>query len=210
MPLLESSQEATHADLVRQRILEGAARAFSVSGFQGTSVPAIAAEIGVSVGLLYRYYPSKAALFTAICLSEMDAEMETLNHHLSQIANPRERLRQGVEYYLRQMDRPQGAGVVLGALAEAPANPQVREVMRLRSAAIREFIRGYLSDGVAAGEVSAAAPLAQFTEAIAMMLDGAVATWAVWGPELDLPALSDAIVTLLASALQPRAALPEG
>jgi len=192
----------THADQVRQRILGGAARAFSVSGFQGTSVPDIAAEVGVSVGLLYRYFPSKADLFTAMCMSEMESEMAALTRQLSGIANPMDRLRQGVEFYLRQMHQKQVAGVILGALAEAPTNEEVRAVMRLRATTIRNFVRGYLSDGMEAGEVPSTTPIEDFTEAIAMMLDGVVTTWAVSGPELDLLAVRDAIVSLLAAALQ--------
>lgn len=202
MGTAEAIVAPTHANQVRQRILDGAARAFSVSGFQGTSVPDIAAEVGVSVGLLYRYFPSKADLFTAICLSELESEMVALTRQLSEIANPTERLRQGVEFYLRQMQQKQGAGVILGALAEAPANDEVRAVMRLRATTIRDFVRGYLEDGVKAGEVPATAPIGDFTEAIAMLLDGVVTVWALSGPDLDLLAVRDAIVSLLAAALQ--------
>jgi AcrR family transcriptional regulator len=198
----EVTVATTHADQVRQRILDGAARAFSVSGFQGTSVPQIAGEVGVSVGLLYRYFPSKADLFTAICMSQLESEMESLTRQLSEISDPTERLRQGVEFYLRQMEQKQGAGVILGALAEAPANPEVREVMRLRATTIRDFVRGYLEDGVKAGEVPATTPIEKFTQAIAMMLDGVITAWAISGPELDLGAVRDAIVSLLSAALQ--------
>jgi len=198
----EVTVATTHADQVRQRILDGAARAFSVSGFQGTSVPQIAGEVGVSVGLLYRYFPSKADLFTAICMSELESEIESLTRQLSEISDPTERLRQGVEFYLRQMEQKQSAGVILGALAEAPANNEVREVMRLRATTIRDFVRGYLEEGVKAGEVPATTPIEEFTQAIAMMLDGVVTAWAISGPELDLGAVRDAIVSLLAAALQ--------
>jgi len=198
----EVTVATTHADQVRQRILDGAARAFSVSGFQGTSVPQIAGEVGVSVGLLYRYFPSKANLFTAICMSELESEIESLTRQLSEISDPTERLRQGVEFYLRQMEQKQSAGVILGALAEAPANNEVREVMRLRATTIRDFVRGYLEEGVKAGEVPATTPIEEFTQAIAMMLDGVVTAWAISGPELDLGAVRDAIVSLLAAALQ--------
>jgi AcrR family transcriptional regulator len=200
--LSTATATTTHADQVRQRILEGAGRAFAVSGFQGTSVPDIAAEVGVSVGLLYRYFPSKADLFTALCMSEMESEMAALSRQLSEIPNPTERLRQGVDFYLRQMQQKQGAGVVLGALAEAPANDEVRQVMRLRATAIRDFIRGYLVDGVKAGEIAADTPVGEFAQAIALMLDGAVTAWAVAGSEMDLEALRDAIVSLLSAALQ--------
>lgn len=202
MGATEVTVATTHADQVRQRILDGAARAFSVSGFQGTSVPQIAGEVGVSVGLLYRYFPSKADLFTAICMSELESEIESLTRQLSEISDPTERLRQGVEFYLRQMEQKQSAGVILGALAEAPANNEVREVMRLRATTIRDFVRGYLEEGVKAGEVPATTPIEEFTQAIAMMLDGVVTAWAISGPELDLGAVRDAIVSLLAAALQ--------
>ncbi len=202
MGAVEVASAISHADQVRQRILEGAARAFSVSGFQGTSVPDIAAEVGVSVGLLYRYFPSKADLFTAICMSETDSVIAALNRQLSEIANPTERLRAGVGYYLNEMLSKQGAGLILGALAEAPANQEVRDVMRLRSDTIRNFVRRYLEDGVRAGEAPSTTPIEDFTEAIAMMLDGVVTAWAVSGAELDLLFVRDAIVSLLSAALQ--------
>ncbi len=202
MGAAEVTVATAHAGQVRQRILDGAARAFSVSGFQGTSVPHIAAEVGVSVGLLYRYFPSKADLFTAICFSELESEMEALTRQLSEIANPTERLRQGVEFYLRQLQQKQGGGVILGALAEAPANEEVRAVMKLRATTIRDFVRGFLQDGVKAGEVPATIPIEDFSQAIAMMLDGVVTAWAVSGPDLDLLAVRDAIVSLLAAALR--------
>ncbi|MGH7705992.1 MAG: TetR/AcrR family transcriptional regulator [Candidatus Dormibacteria bacterium] len=206
MALTESSAKSTHADQVRQRILDGAARAFSSSGFQGTSVPEIAAEVGVSVGLLYRYFPSKADLFTAICASEMASETGALAQRLSEIPNPTARLRQAVEFYLRQLQQNRGAGVILGALAEAQSNQDVRRVMQLRASTIRQFVSSYLKEGVSSGELPAATPVNEFTEAIAMMLDGVVGAWAVLGPDLDVARVGDAIVSLLAAALQTPAA----
>jgi AcrR family transcriptional regulator len=199
---IQGRASTAHADQVRQRILNGAARAFAFSGFQGTSVPDIAAEVGVSVGLLYRYFPSKAELFTAICISQMEAEMEALSQQLSGIANPRDRLQLGVDHYLRQLDREHAAGLVLGALAEAPTNPALREVMKLRRGAICGFIEGFIREGIEAGEVPPSVPVENFAEAMTMMLDGAVAAWAVSGPELDVAAMRDGVVSLLSAALQ--------
>ena len=202
MRAIDGRPSTAHADQVRQRILDGAARAFSRAGFQGTSVPDIATEVGVSVGLLYRYFPSKAELFTAICLSQIETEMEALSQQLSEIANPRARLVQGVDQYLRDLDRQHAAGLVLGALAEAPTNPALREVMKLCRAAIFSFIEGYLREGIDAGEVPASVPVENFAEAMTMMLDGAVSAWAASGPELDVAAMRDGVVSLLSAALQ--------
>ena len=47
----------------RHQILDAAAKCFSRGGFSATSMPEIAAEAGLSVGALYRYFSSKEDLF---------------------------------------------------------------------------------------------------------------------------------------------------
>ncbi len=69
---------AAHAEAMRERILEGGRRAFIAGGFRGTSVPSIAAEAGVSVGLIYRYFPSKEELFLELCISGTPEELAEL------------------------------------------------------------------------------------------------------------------------------------
>ena len=58
---------AAHATEMRGRILDGAYRAMLAGGYRGTTMPAIAAESDVSVGLLYRYFDSKEELYLAMC-----------------------------------------------------------------------------------------------------------------------------------------------
>ena len=79
---------AAHAAEVRQRILDGADRAFRASGFRGASIPRIAAEAGVSVGLIYRYFPSKEELFLSVCQARTDAQLNELSASLSAIPDP--------------------------------------------------------------------------------------------------------------------------
>ena len=66
---------AAHATEMRQRILDGAHRAMLTGGYRGTTMPAIATEAGVSVGLLYRYFESKEELFRALVRDMSDAEV---------------------------------------------------------------------------------------------------------------------------------------
>jgi AcrR family transcriptional regulator len=54
----------------RQRILESARRCFGDRGFAGATVAAIAADAGVSNGLLYQFFRNKEDLF-AVVLSEV-------------------------------------------------------------------------------------------------------------------------------------------
>src|ERR671939_646172 len=81
-----------HAAEVRQRILEGADRAFGAHGFRGASIPEIASEAGVSVGLIYRYFPSKEELFLSVCQARTDSQLDELATVLAEIADPLERL----------------------------------------------------------------------------------------------------------------------
>ncbi|MHB8323601.1 MAG: TetR/AcrR family transcriptional regulator [Candidatus Dormibacteria bacterium] len=190
-----------HADLVRQRILEGAARAFSRSGLPGTSVPQIAAECGVSVGLLYRYFASKTELYTSICTSQMEEEAASLRQRMGLIQDRRQRLEHAVDFYLGRLSENGGAGLLLSALAEAHTNQTVRQTLRLRRDAIRSFIETFLRDGIAAGELASDLPVGTYARAITMTLDGAVADWAVSGPDLDPVAIRAAIIDLVTGLL---------
>ena len=57
----------------RDRLTSAAAELFAERGFHRATVPAIAERAGVSVGLLYRYFPSKTALAQAIVEADRDA-----------------------------------------------------------------------------------------------------------------------------------------
>ena len=50
----------------RRRILVAALRLFAAHGYAGTSIRMIASAAGISVGLLYNYFPTKADLLGAI------------------------------------------------------------------------------------------------------------------------------------------------
>lgn len=63
----------------RAEILEAARNCVADYGFQGTSVDRIAAEAGVSVGLLYRFFKSKAAIVQAIIIEEVEAQLAQLS-----------------------------------------------------------------------------------------------------------------------------------
>jgi AcrR family transcriptional regulator len=59
----------------RAQILEAARCCFTSIGFQAASVDRIAAEAGVSVGLLYRFFKSKGALIEAIVVEDAESQL---------------------------------------------------------------------------------------------------------------------------------------
>ncbi len=197
-----TEESASHADQVRQRILDGATRAFARSGMQGTSVPDIATECGISVGLLYRYFTSKAELYTAICTAQTMAEAEGLRLQLEEISDPDMWLDHAIDFYLGRLAADGGAGLLLGAMAEAGTNPMVRRSLQLRQQLIRDFIGSFLRSRVEAGGLPEGVAFEDYAKGISMLLDGAVAEWAVAGPDLDLEAVRRAIRQLVNALLQ--------
>src|SRR5208337_4670545 len=57
----------------REQILRAAMDCFAARGFRGTTTRDIAARVGITEAALYRHFPSKEALYTAIVDEKMAA-----------------------------------------------------------------------------------------------------------------------------------------
>src|SRR5246500_1163689 len=64
------------SDLRRQLILGAAKRCFARHGFAGTTTKSVAAAAAISEALLFKHFPSKAALYAEILAEECEADPE--------------------------------------------------------------------------------------------------------------------------------------
>ena len=71
------------SDLRRQLILGAARRCFARNGFAGTTTKRVAAAAAISEALLFKHFPSKAALYAEILADECEADPD-LAHLLGQ------------------------------------------------------------------------------------------------------------------------------
>ncbi len=62
------------SDLRRELILAAAKRCFARTGFAGTTTKSIAAAASISEGLLFKHFPTKAALYAAILAEACEAD----------------------------------------------------------------------------------------------------------------------------------------
>ncbi|UYO38790.1 TetR/AcrR family transcriptional regulator [Rhodopseudomonas palustris] len=62
------------SDLRRELILSAAKRCFARNGFAGTTTKSVAAAASISEGLLFKHFPSKAALYAEILACEREAD----------------------------------------------------------------------------------------------------------------------------------------
>ena len=77
MPRTEEQYEEIRNEKMKL-IMETALRLFANSGYDNTSISAIASSAGISKGLMYNYFKSKDALLKAIIMLGMDKFMHFL------------------------------------------------------------------------------------------------------------------------------------
>src|SRR4029079_5478285 len=96
------------SDLRRQLILSAAKRCFARNGFAGTTTKSVAAAAAISEALLFKHFPSKAALYAEILSDECEADpalMDLLEREPS-TATLVEVIRGTVAHFLHIADGP--------------------------------------------------------------------------------------------------------
>src|ERR1700724_1806802 len=66
MPVPRSATTRLPAQDRRQQLLESALTLFAQKGFDGTTTKEIAAAAGVTEAIIFRHFPNKQALYTAV------------------------------------------------------------------------------------------------------------------------------------------------
>jgi AcrR family transcriptional regulator len=190
-----------HASEMRMRILDAAQRVMHNDGYRATTMPAIAAEADVSVGLLYRYFESKEELHLAMCEAITQAQLNELSVQLAAIPDPTERLASAVRLFVESLDAKDWGGIVVAGWAEAETNPRLRELLQRRCDQLRSFAAMFIRESIARGEVDVALDVEQLSLGVAMLFDGALAHHAEVGRRFDPGLTQRAITGLLAGAL---------
>jgi AcrR family transcriptional regulator len=96
------------SDLRRQLILGAAKRCFARHGYAGTTTKSVAAAAAISEGLLFKHFPSKAALYAEILAEECeaDSELESLLGQEPSTVTLVRLIVGMVRYFLQIADRP--------------------------------------------------------------------------------------------------------
>ncbi|MDE2018380.1 MAG: TetR/AcrR family transcriptional regulator [Hyphomicrobiales bacterium] len=108
-----------------RQILDGAARVFEGSGFDGASMNDIARAAGVSKGTLYVYFPSKEALFEALVVERRREQAEQLCRFPEGESVPAEVLRRFGLDLVTMMTQPSHLAQTRMVIAVAEKFPQI-------------------------------------------------------------------------------------
>ncbi len=154
----------------RERILSTTRKLVAEGGFRHAQIAAVAAEAGVSTGMIYRYFPSKAELFVEVLTIAVDHEIAIFEHVVAQHGSAREQLDAAVASFVRRALT--GPNLAYAFIAE-PVDPEVdAERIRCRKR-FGQMFKAILKRGVANGEfpkqnldAGAACIVGAFTEAL--------------------------------------------
>jgi AcrR family transcriptional regulator len=93
--------------LYREAIVDAAERVFAKHGYDAAKVQAVAKEAGVSLAKLYETFPKKSDVFRAVQADRLQTLMARVGADVLAADTPLERLRRGIEGYLRfHMEHP--------------------------------------------------------------------------------------------------------
>ncbi|MCI1693145.1 TetR/AcrR family transcriptional regulator [Aneurinibacillus aneurinilyticus] len=150
----------------RDRILQSAIQLIAANGYKATSMGAIAAEAGVSTGLLYRYFSSKSEIFNEVFQQISTREIAACWAAASTGTTSRDRLTRVLDTFSRRAFRERR---LAWAMLIEPVDEHLdAERLRFRTP-YRDIFSSLLREAVAAGEIP---PLA--VEVVASAIVGAV------------------------------------
>lgn len=145
------------AEARRQQIIDVALRLFAENGFAATPTKLIAQEVGVTEGLIFHYFPNKAALLREAAL-QRSAFIGDAASHLSQAGDlPAREVLGGIVLGWVNVFR-QRSDVVVTLLFESQSNKELAGTFRGVVDQMVGSLAGYLASRVEAGELRADLP----------------------------------------------------
>lgn len=191
---------------LRERILACALARVAEGGFAALSMQALAADVGIATGSLYRHFRSKGELAAEVFAAASQREVEALARVLRAPGPPAARLAAGLQQFAA---RAWHSRQLAFALIAEPVEPQVDEQRLLYREAYAELFVELLEEGVAAGQfrvqqlgLVAACLVGAIAEALVGPLSPpARAARAAGHPTLQLAVVSQHLVTFCLRAV---------
>lgn len=158
---------------LRQRIIACALARVATEGFAALTMQALAEEVGIATGSLYRHFRSKGELASEVFALASQREVEALAEALQGCGSATQRLRRGLEQFAA---RAWHSRRLAFALIAEPVEAEVDEQRLLYREAYAELFVELLEQGVRSGEFQVAQ-----SRLVAACLVGAIAE-ALIGP----------------------------
>lgn len=134
---------------LRARILECALLRVAEGGFAALTMQALAEDVGIATGSLYRHFRGKGELAAEVFAAASQREVDALAMALREPGSAARRLRLGLEQFAARAWHSRRLGF---ALIAEPVDPQVEEQRLLYREAYAELFIDLLEEGARSGE----------------------------------------------------------
>jgi AcrR family transcriptional regulator len=155
----------------RDQILREAMACFASAGFRGTTTRELAARVGITEAALYRYFPSKEALYGAIIDRKIAAPELVEGVEAAAAAGDDRAVLEGLARTLlaRSQADPDFVRILLFTALEGHALSEPFFAARVRG--LREFLAGYLARRVEEGAFRSLDPVLAARAFLGMVFD---------------------------------------
>jgi AcrR family transcriptional regulator len=158
MPRTEEANQHIREER-RIQICEVALKVFARKGLTDTRIADIAAEAGMSQGLIYRYFASKEELFKEVFDKTTALMLELCRQAQAQPLTPLEKIGWLTTQLLPLLYlRPEGAQIIMHALINEGVPDGIRQTALEYTVKVQEPIRQLIEEGQAAGQIIACEP----------------------------------------------------
>lgn len=192
-----------HKEGRRQAILNAAMEVFIGKGYPLSTVNDIAQQAHMSVGALYRYFPTKGDLMLALVHERLGRAPELFARMTEQISDPWERIERFVDLFTTALRvRHPGTGrLLLVTMAEAVQHGEVRQGLHDRFSGLVDYVAGVIADGVGKGVFRPEVEPRTLAALLLSMADGVAVYWVTGAPELELNAMRQSLLAMLRAYL---------
>jgi AcrR family transcriptional regulator len=194
----------------RERILEGAERAFVRHGFHAATMQHVADELGMSAGNLYRYFPSKEAIVEGLCAVDQAGRAQAFAELMADKSDIMEAMCAALRHHV--LDKPaEKARLIVEIWAEAGRNERVATLSRKIDADVLHGVEKLMDAAKAAGVASPRLDSsfgARFFFTFVAGLFKRIAVEPDFDPEAETPVAIGVLKALFAGKLSPDPASP--
>ncbi|HEX4030862.1 MAG TPA: TetR/AcrR family transcriptional regulator [Terracidiphilus sp.] len=185
-------------ELTRQRIIARAAPIFNQRGYAGCSMHDVMEATGLEKGGLYRHFSTKEELAAEAFRYSMAKAVKLRGEHLDRSHGAVQLLRSFIERFVETTSPVRGGCPLLNTAVDADdGNRVLRELAREAFKEWRERLEKMVSDGIASGEIGAAANPRLIANTIIAMLEGALMMSRLEGNKTALKDAQAALDTVL-------------
>lgn len=205
-PSAGPASASARAEAQRVRILDAAQRCFITHGFHAASISEIAAEAGISQGLIYRYFENKRAMILALIERQLAADQQSiaqtpLSHDMAEGLLASYQLWARGESLGRHDTAIASVALYAEITAEAQRDPVVAQVLRRHDKLTTDTVRQWLRQHDAArGAVLDDTELDARTLVLRVMVEG-LAMRAVRDPDQSPEAVRALLTRMLSQVL---------